>query len=80
MFLFYLLCSKYAGGLFFFLSFKSFLSEDDLHLLFFPLNSSGAKFSGFCSVWKYAIDMIFDNCADGFEIWNDSREYLWLLF
>lgn len=53
------------------------MSEDDLHLLFFPMNSSGAKSSDFCS-WKHAIDMIFDNCADVFEIFNDSREYFWL--
>lgn len=60
--------------------FKPFVSEDDLHLLFFPMSSSGAKFSDFCSVWKRAIDMIFDNCADVFEILNDSREYFWLFF
>lgn len=64
---------------FFLLSFKAFVNVDDLHLLFFPMNSSGAKFSDFCSVWKCAIDMIFDNCADVFEILND-REYFWGFF
>lgn len=56
------------------------MSEDDLHLLFFPMNSSGAKFSDFCSVWKCAIDMIFDNCADVFEILNESAEYFGLFY
>lgn len=51
---------------FFLLSFKAFVAVDDLHLLFFLMNSSGAKFSDFCSVWKCEIDMIFDNCADVF--------------
>lgn len=91
MFLFYLLCYKYAGvgffvvcleGFFsfFFLSVKSFVSEDDLHLLgfFFPVNISGAKFSDFCSVWKCATALIFDNRAVVFGILNDSREYFWL--
>lgn len=64
----------------FFLSFKSFVSEGDLHLLFFPVNSSGAIFSDFCSVWKCAVDVIFDNCADVFEILNDSGEYFWLFY
>lgn len=58
------------------LSFKPFVSADDLHLLFFPMNSSGAKFSDFCSMWKCAIDMIFDNCADVFEILNDGGNIL----
>lgn len=38
---------------FFFLSLKSFVSEDDLHLLFFPMNSSGAKFS----VFSFCVEM-----------------------
>lgn len=65
---------------FFFLSFKAFVSVDDLHLLFFPMNSFGVKCSDFCSVWKCVIDMVFDTCADVFEIFNDSREYFWLFF
>lgn len=56
------------------------MSEDGLHLLFLPMNSSGAKFSDFCSMWKCATAVIFDNCADVFEVSNDSRDYFWLFY
>lgn len=73
MFLFYLLCSKYAGGFFSFV--KSFVSEDDRHLHFFPMKALGQNFLIFVLC---AIDMIFDNCADVFEVLNDNREYFCL--
>lgn len=64
------------GGKIFNSFLRSFVSEDDTHLLgcFFPVNSSGAKFSDFCSVWKCTLDILFANCADVFVILNDSRE------
>lgn len=47
---------------------------------FFPVNISGAKFSDFCSMWKCATALIFDNHAVDFGILNDSREYFWLFY
>lgn len=46
-----------------------------------PMNSSGANFSDLFSVWKCAINISFDNCANVFGIFNNSREsfllFLW---
>lgn len=51
------------------------MSEDDLHLHFFPMKTLGQNFLIFVLC---AVDMIFDNCADVFEVLNDNKEYFWL--
>lgn len=56
-------------------SFQSSVSEDDIPIFFFfPVNSSGGSFSDFYTVWKCAIDIVFDACADVFRILNNGRE------